>query len=209
MQWLREAYIIATPSVDLFIAGATRVHLWPEIVPPAVRAGVVAEALQIMLEVSRQGYAVTFMGNTMRPALSPPHASVRLNLVEIATAPAATVPPEWRAIVAALPPLSRADAAALRRIVGIDKAAEPAAKANAAEMMATAVARAARDAEKHGLRHCTLPACDALEAHPKAFKTCGRCRARAYCCTEHAAADWKRHKREDGCKAPDADAGAA
>jgi hypothetical protein len=60
---------------------------------------------------------------------------------------------------------------------------------------------AAADAALHGLRRCALPACDAQEAHPKLFKLCGRCRGAAYCGAAHCAADWKRHKREDGCKA--------
>ncbi len=61
--------------------------------------------------------------------------------------------------------------------------------------------RAAADVARHGLRRCALPACDAQEPHPKLFKLCGRCRGAAYCCAAHSKEDWKRHKREDGCKA--------
>jgi hypothetical protein len=60
---------------------------------------------------------------------------------------------------------------------------------------------AAADAARHGLRRCALPACHAQEPHPKLFKLCGRCRGVAYCGAAHCAEDWKRHKREDGCKA--------
>jgi hypothetical protein len=60
---------------------------------------------------------------------------------------------------------------------------------------------AAADAARHGLRRCALPACGAQEPHPKLFKLCGRCRGAAYCCAAHSVEDWKRHKREDGCKA--------
>jgi hypothetical protein len=59
---------------------------------------------------------------------------------------------------------------------------------------------AAADTARHGLRRCALPTCDAQEAHPKLFKLCSRCRSAAYCCVEHQTEDWKRHKREDGCK---------
>jgi shikimate dehydrogenase len=45
------------------------------------------------------------------------------------------------------------------------------------------------------------PGCTAVEPHPKAFKVCARCRGCAYCGPEHQRADWKRHKREDGCQA--------
>jgi hypothetical protein len=62
---------------------------------------------------------------------------------------------------------------------------------------------AAADAARHGLRRCALPACDAQEPHPKLFKLCGRCRGAAYCCAQHSKEDWKRHKREDGCKPAD------
>jgi hypothetical protein len=60
---------------------------------------------------------------------------------------------------------------------------------------------AVADAARHGLRRCALPSCDVQEAHPKLFKLCGRCRGAAYCCATHSVEDWKRHKREDGCKA--------
>jgi hypothetical protein len=60
---------------------------------------------------------------------------------------------------------------------------------------------AAADTARHGLRRCALPACDAQEPHPKLFKLCGRCRGAAYCCVAHSKEDWKRHKREGGCKA--------
>jgi hypothetical protein len=60
------------------------------------------------------------------------------------------------------------------------------------------------DVARHGLRACALPECDAVEPHPKTFKICSRCRAVCYCSAAHQAEDWKRHKREDGCKAPPA-----
>jgi hypothetical protein len=59
----------------------------------------------------------------------------------------------------------------------------------------------AADVAKHGLRCCALPSCGDTEPHPKLFKLCGRCHVAAYCCATHSVEDWKRHKREDGCKA--------
>ncbi len=61
--------------------------------------------------------------------------------------------------------------------------------------------RAAADAARHGLRACALPECGATEPHPKTFKLCGRCGRVAYCSKEHQQQDWRRHKREDSCKA--------
>jgi hypothetical protein len=61
--------------------------------------------------------------------------------------------------------------------------------------------RAAADVARHGLRACALPECAAKEPHPKAFKLCGRCRGVVYCSAAHQAEDWRRHKRDDGCKA--------
>jgi hypothetical protein len=61
--------------------------------------------------------------------------------------------------------------------------------------------RAATDVARHGLRRCALPSCNSTEPHPKCYKLCGRCRGVAYCGAPHCAEDWKRHKREDGCRA--------
>jgi hypothetical protein len=61
---------------------------------------------------------------------------------------------------------------------------------------------AAADVARHGLRACALPGCGAVEPHPKAFKLCGRCRGAVYCSAAHQREDWRRHKRDDGCKAP-------
>ncbi len=62
-------------------------------------------------------------------------------------------------------------------------------------------ARRHADVQHYGLRKCALPSCSAVEADPKAFKRCGRCKGVAYCGIEHCKADWKRHKKDDGCKA--------
>lgn len=64
-----------------------------------------------------------------------------------------------------------------------------------------ALATTAAQLAKHGLQRCTLPSCAAQEPVPRTYKRCGRCHAVFYCCAEHSKADWKRHKREDGCKA--------
>jgi hypothetical protein len=71
---------------------------------------------------------------------------------------------------------------------------------------------AAADAARYGIKRCALPACAATEPHARAFKRCARCRVVAYCCPEHQAADWKRHKRAECApkpQPPDADAGGA
>jgi hypothetical protein len=46
-------------------------------------------------------------------------------------------------------------------------------------------------------RACALPSCGQVEPAPKAYKVCGRCRSVKYCCAEHQAQDWRRHKA--GC----------
>jgi hypothetical protein len=61
--------------------------------------------------------------------------------------------------------------------------------------------RATADVARHGLRRCALPSCGATEPHPKCYKLCGRCRGVAYCSAAHSVEDWKRHKREEGCRA--------
>jgi hypothetical protein len=72
---------------------------------------------------------------------------------------------------------------------------------SAAARLASIQERGAEDVAHHGLRRCALPTCGDTEPHPKLFKLCGRCRGAAYCCAGHSKEDWKRHKREDGCKA--------
>jgi hypothetical protein len=71
---------------------------------------------------------------------------------------------------------------------------------------------AAADAARYGIQRCALSACAAAEPHARAFKRCSRCRVVAYCCPEHQAADWKRHKRAECApkpQPPDADADGA
>jgi hypothetical protein len=72
---------------------------------------------------------------------------------------------------------------------------------SSADHLASVQERGVADVARHGLRRCALPACGDTEPHPKAYKLCGRCRGAAYCCAQHSKEDWKRHKREDGCKA--------
>ena len=65
-----------------------------------------------------------------------------------------------------------------------------------------AAVRASAAEARYGLQRCTLPACAAQEPAARTYKKCSRCGQAYYCCVEHQQADWKRHKREDGCKKP-------
>jgi hypothetical protein len=98
--------------------------------------------------------------------------------------------------------LSRAEEEALRRMVHWNRSLDGTPwlsrlQAHVAEQQQNAAA----DVARHGLRACALPECAHTEPHPKAFKLCGRCRGAAYCSVAHQQADWRRHKRADGCKA--------
>jgi hypothetical protein len=59
--------------------------------------------------------------------------------------------------------------------------------------------RAAASAAARGLHACALPGCGAHETHALHFQLCTACKTARYCCKEHHAADWPRHKRD--CKA--------
>jgi hypothetical protein len=96
--------------------------------------------------------------------------------------------------------LSRAEEEALRRMVDWNQVATRSSQLLLASL-AEQQQRADADVARHGLRACALPECAQTEPHPKAFKVCGRCRAVVYCSAAHQAEDWRRHKREDGCKA--------
>ena len=81
-----------------------------------------------------------------------------------------------------------------------DPDAEEALRVQGKEWSAARAAQAAASLARHGLQRCTLPACGAQEPAPRTYKKCSRCGKVYYCCVEHQHADWRRHKREDGCK---------
>jgi hypothetical protein len=107
--------------------------------------------------------------------------------------------------------LTAAEEAALRALLRrVDASMEPTTTTDdddqdvvaAASMYMTSMRRRGdADVARHGLRTCGLPDCGATEPHPKAFKVCSRCRGVVYCSAAHQQQDWRRHKREDGCKA--------
>jgi hypothetical protein len=70
------------------------------------------------------------------------------------------------------------------------------------QALAMGVATANQDVARHGLHTCTLPACDAVEPHPRFFKCCSRCRSVYYCSPEHQREDWPRHRVADRCTKP-------
>jgi hypothetical protein len=98
--------------------------------------------------------------------------------------------------------LTRAEEQALRRMVDWNQSLD--ATPSSSRLLASLAEqqqRADADVARHGLRACALPECAQTEPHPEAFKLCGRCRAVVYCSAAHQQADWRRHKRADGCKA--------
>ena len=74
------------------------------------------------------------------------------------------------------------------------------------EMGDTRAASAAAAVAKYGLQRCSLPACAAQEPAARSYKKYSRCGQAYYCCAAHQQEDWRRHKHEDGCKKPEADA---
>jgi hypothetical protein len=106
----------------------------------------------------------------------------------------------WLERLQAVVGLTRAQVAALERVApGVVQGMDQFKRAEA-QTSAERRERAAADVARHGLRTCALPECDAAaEPHPKAFKLCSRCRGAAYCSAAHQQADWRRHKRNDGC----------
>jgi hypothetical protein len=96
--------------------------------------------------------------------------------------------------------LSHAYEAKLRNLLQAVAQGESARLEEFRNKLATGDARGAADVARHGLRSCALPSCSTTEQYPKTYKLCGRCRGAAYCCAAHSKEDWKRHKREDGCK---------
>ena len=56
-------------------------------------------------------------------------------------------------------------------------------------------ARQREDIARHGLRDCALPSCSETEKSVKEFAHCSGCRSVVYCCAEHQALDWTKHKK--------------
>ena len=63
-------------------------------------------------------------------------------------------------------------------------------------------ARQRDDIAKHGLRDCALPSCSKTEKTVKEFAHCSGCCSVVYCCLEHQALDWTKHKK--ACRAKQA-----
>lgn len=89
-----------------------------------------------------------------------------------------------------------------------DAAMRQASAAMMREAGGVAAGKAAAAVAKYGLQRCSLPACAAQEPAARTYKRCSRCSQAYYCCAAHQQDDWRRHKREDGCKKP-ADAATA
>lgn len=56
-------------------------------------------------------------------------------------------------------------------------------------------ARQSADIDKHGLGECSLPSCGKAERTVREFAACSSCRLAWYCCKEHQALHWTKHKR--------------
>lgn len=204
-QWLNHEaihFMAGGGGADNFMQLAARMDFWPPSVAPEIKAGVLSEAVQIILEVERQEYSVRFCGRRVRGGLYDAHTAMHNKLCEIAVG--LRVPTAWRSTYEAMTPLSRADKIAVLQQLGVTSSFKSDSSAFFESVAEDAKKAAAADAAKHGLKRCALPDCGAQEAHPKAYKLCGRCRGVGYCCAEHATQDWKRHKKADGCKAPEA-----
>jgi hypothetical protein len=113
----------------------------------------------------------------------------------------------WQRLHAACT-ISAEEEAALRQLMQRNRAELPACRNATAtiddlaqHMAAEQQQRTTSDIARFGLRTCALPECQHTEPHPKAFKVCGRCRSVCYCSAAHQQADWRRHKRADGCAA--------
>jgi hypothetical protein len=172
----------------------------------ALRAALETDARGMLEGNPRAGQACPASSNMMASAERSSRSSCQLKsalhrFVIVALSEESGLLPRMRAGCG----MSSAEETALRRLAERYKAVNERSKQelpSAMEMMdARQQQAAAADAARHGLRRCVLPSCDAQEPHPKLFKLCCRCRGAAYCGAAHCAEDWKRHKREDSCKA--------
>jgi hypothetical protein len=179
------------PGTEPYIQCSNDACLWPALRTPAeaeARLRGVHGALCVALDLQRQrGYVAqstldALHNLLMFSLLGPPHGLLH----------------QLRSVCGLTP----ADEIALRELQQHNDAlCRGAGMVSAADGLAALQERGAADVAHYGLRRCALPVCGNTEPHPKLFKLCGRCRGAAYCCAGHSKEDWKRHKREDGCKA--------
>jgi hypothetical protein len=165
----------------------------------ALRAALETDARGMLERNPRTGQAWSASAASSSPSV--PHIKSAMHrLVTFALSDEACLLLRMRAACG----LTAAEETALRRLAErLSATAERARQRipeQAEDLKAEKMQAAAADVARHGLRRCALPACHAQEPHPKLFKLCGRCRGAAYCCAAHSVEDWKRHKREDGCK---------
>ncbi len=183
---------VPCPGVNVYVTCASDAACcWPALRTPAdeeARVRSVQGALRAALDLQSRGGLDDVLSTTLHALrnllscslLGPPHG-----LQQQLRAVCGLTPTDEDA----LQQLQQHNSALLQRTV------------SDADQFAFMQARGVEDVARHGLRCCAMPACAKTEAHPKLFKLCGRCRGAAYCCAAHSKEDWKRHKREDGCKA--------
>jgi hypothetical protein len=181
------------PGAEVYVDCASDAACcWPALHTPTqeeARVRGVHGALHAALEFEARGGFNDVMTNTL-------DALHNLLLPSMTSAPPRGLLQQLRSVCGLTP----ADETALQRLQQHNSALRQM-TVSAVDELKSVQQRGAADVAHHGLRRCTLPACDAQEAHPKLFKLCGRCRSAAYCCAQHSKEDWKRHKREDGCTA--------
>jgi hypothetical protein len=181
------------PSAEAYILGASHAACWwPALRTPAEEEarvrGVHDGALRAALELEARGRLDGVIPGTL-------DALHNLMVYSLLGSPQGLLQ-QLRSVCGLTP----ADENALRSLQQHNSALRQGTVSGADELAAIQT-RGAADVARHGLRRCALPACGDTEPHPKAYKLCGRCRGAAYCCAGHSKEDWKRHKREDGCKA--------
>jgi hypothetical protein len=194
---------------------------WP---PPSTHAEnttrmrIVHRAMQVCLEAERRGFLhshephvglppqvyTNLTGESEDAAPDGSSAFCLLAHILLTTALDASRDGLWNELCATCV-IPAAEEAALRQLAERNHAAMQRTQEVLHQMVNSTLAerrqRAVADVARHGLRACALPECHQTEPEPKTFKVCGRCRAVCYCSAAHQQADWRRHKREDGCKA--------
>jgi hypothetical protein len=186
---------------------------WPQTTPPLTpeadetRLRAVHGALRAALEMDARGF-LNCSAATMRmlegvPMYAVSAVSCLLQPLLTGMVDASGAKPWHR--LRAVCDISDADEAALRQL--LQRSVAHVDDINAAfsrigdERAVATRQRATEDLARFGLRACALPECGAMEPQPKTFKVCSRCRGVVYCSVAHQQADWRRHKRADGCKA--------
>ena len=169
---------------------------WPHHLPPLQQLGMLTDCVSTMLQVQAQGFVARCAASGRRILRQTVYKKSEMQISHLILH---TLTPNQRSLLFAS--VGHPGELLVQQRAAVDpRQMLTMIVAALSDTVQQVQGRHSADVARHGLQRCTLPSCGAEEPHPKAFKVCSRCRTCTYCSAEHAAEDWKRHKRAECAK---------